>query len=134
MLNSKTEYNRSKVGRLTLGEEDRAKSGAENKDMGEEISTEGWERNKAKDRRTIELNGRVDLARGVARSIATKRGIGEDIEGAKRGKRKFPLLGEDWGESTDPQKIPNNEHSPTPKEDTAPQELQKIYMGGGSPS
>ena len=69
----------------------------------------------------------------MARSIAKKRGVGEDIGGAKRGRRKFPLLGEDWGESNDPQKIPNNEHSPTPKEDTAPPELQKIYNGGGPP-
>ena len=97
LLNSKAEYNRCKVSRLTLGEEDKPKKSLENGEQGEEDDVGDWERGKTRERRIEELSGRVDLKRGLAKSYAKKRGTGEEVGG--RSKRKYPLLGEDWGES-----------------------------------
>ena len=122
---SANRYNRCKVSRLTLGEEDKPKKSLENKEHGDEVDVGDWERRKTRDRRVEELSGgRVDFTRGLAKSYAKKRGTGEEVGG--RSKRKYPLLGEDWGENTtmyspsstlfpaEPPEVPNQK-PPSPK-------------------
>ena len=103
VLNSKAEYNRCKISRLTLGEEEqsRDKVGLEDANEKEEIIIKDWERIKLRSRRTDELQGRVDLGRGIARSPERKRG-GNSKESSssneavkKTKKRKYPIIGED---------------------------------------
>ena len=107
VLNSKAEYNRCKIGRLTIGEdvddENKFKKNIEKHGQDEEELEEGvgeeniktWERTKVLDRRLQEIQTSGSLRRGVSISPSRKR-TGE--EKASKKKRKFPLLGENWGE------------------------------------
>ena len=116
MLNSKSEYNRCKIGRLTIGddvdEERKFRKRAEQLGQDEEELEEGagekrmmdWERTRLVDRRLQEVQGSGTLRRGVSRSPARKR-RGE--ENTSKKKRKFPLLGENWGlEATEQPLLP----------------------------
>ena len=77
VLNSKTEFNRCRISRLTIGEEvrrdGRAKIARE-EEQGEDDQTVRWERGRAKDRRIQELTSTIDLERGIARTPPRKRG------------------------------------------------------------
>ena len=133
VLNSKSEYNRCQLGRLTLGEEksvstsistpnDRTlaptttpTSSAEGRieeEEQEDITSQevrNWESSRAKERRIQEIKDNIDLERGITKSPSRKRIQIQDNkdcgEGSKRRKRKFkyPILEEDWGEKEDDQ-------------------------------
>ena len=109
ILNSKGEYNRCRIGRLTVGDVGENKTKEGNKDHDEEEESRGadkvykdWESRKIMDRRAEELQGRVDLTRGLMVSPARKRrGEKDKLDSAKkRNTRKLqhPVLQEDWGE------------------------------------
>ena len=101
MLNSKTEFNRSKIGRLTIGDEEerRDRELRVQESIEEEEGLQGWERNKALDRRVRELSGRVDLEKGLRKSPARNRD-GDHTGERSTKKWKYPLLEENWGEET----------------------------------
>ena len=67
VLNRKAEHNRCKIGRLTIGDENKAEHNIENVIEEEQRTEEGdkeiqtWERTKINSKRTEELRGRVDL-------------------------------------------------------------------------
>ena len=94
VLNSKSEFNRCKLGRLTLGEGERkiistTKKNQAAKDTGEEEYKESntgvWERKKTQQRRLEEVRNVVDLERGLPRSPQRKR---ESQEGECQEERK----------------------------------------------
>ena len=108
VLNSKAEYNRCKIGRLTIGEgidkENKFKQIAEQSGQDEEEAEEGageeninnWERTRVVVRRIQEVQGAGTMRRGVTRSPSRKR-TGETAIPTPENKRKYPLLGENWG-------------------------------------
>ena len=107
ILNSKSEFNRCKIGRLTIGEEDKSpKDGAQPNlgDDGEgEEAVAAWERGRTQERRAMEVREMGTLNRGLALSPARKRGGGEEasisVSSKKRQKkRKYPILDVNWGE------------------------------------
>ena len=107
LLNSKAEFNRSKISRLTLGEEDILKS----KELQPALDEEGskpcseeeeqlqhWVEDRCMDRRTQELRSIKSFGRGVVKFPAKKR-IGEEHQSpptsGKKTKRRYSLLSED---------------------------------------
>ena len=120
VLNSKSEFNRSKIGRLTLGDE---KEQERSKDLARGEETEpyveegirNWEGERAQTRRIQELQGTINLERGVARSPPRKR-LGEETPERRKRKLKFPLLADKWGEEEQecpPPQVPPPPHTPT---------------------
>ena len=103
VLNSKAEFNRSKISRLTLGEEDKWKSTeSEGRDQDEgDGGVQDWVEGRVLDRRTQELRGTPWVERGLVKSPARKR-VGEEepdpSSSGKKSKYKYPLLEPDWGE------------------------------------
>ena len=112
VLNSKAEYNRCKISRLTLGED-----GAENKELekekeeqeqsGDESKTntsdsmENWERTKLTTRRTQEVAMSIDLGRGITTPPSRKR-LNKENKLQKPSKKKskklqHPVLSTYWG-------------------------------------
>ena len=86
VLNSKGEYNRCTIGRLTLGEEDNTTKdnllgrGEDEEVYGSEDNTKNWEKEKSDNRRIREVGQQLDLERGLAKTPARKRAsIGEDM-------------------------------------------------------
>ena len=139
VINSKGEYNRCKIGRLTLEnqegdhknlQEDRGlREVGENTRDGEKM-IEDWERSTILQKRVEELQGKVDLRRGVAKTTPSKRhGSGEQSPAKKKkSKWKYPLLDQDWGEDvitppTSPEKVPT---SPPPP--PTPPPLQNVII------
>ena len=123
VLNSKSEFNRSKISRLTLGEESekdkemRVEKGKEKEaETNKEPNTKirDWETERAKSRRIQELQTSINLERGVVRSPPRKR-MGEEETGRRPRKLKYPLLAETWGEEEQkcPPTIPPSTHSST---------------------
>ena len=116
LLNSKAEFNRSKISRLTLFDEEFLKKQEsreprpaldeeeQSKPCSEdEEQLQHWEEDRCMDRRTQELRSIKTFSRGVVKSPAKKR-IGEDNQpspaSVKKTKRRYSLLSEDWGEET----------------------------------
>ena len=121
ILNSKAEFNRCRIGRLTIGEDNKKGEEIDNMVESEQTEKDGdsgrWEREKIKNRRIQEVKESINLERGIVRSPPKKR-EGDPIKGRK--KFKYPLLGEDWGEeisinpsSQHPITKPNS-HTPPP--------------------
>ena len=78
ILNSKNEYNRARISRLTLNKDDQEQQQRKNKDQDQEYEdTQQWEKEKSGTRRVKELRGCIDLEEGVSRSPARKRIGGE---------------------------------------------------------
>ena len=124
MLNSKSEFNRCQLGRLTLGEEKSSNSPVlkdipsdtnpiltdkdaqedRNGDKEEEECTkeiEEWERKKADDKRMKEIKDNIDLGRGLPMSPSRKRAKEDNLDGGsnKKGRKlKYPVISRDWGE------------------------------------
>ena len=105
ILNSRSEFNRCQISRLTLGEdkykEDKWDSETMLEDKREEEETVNtWQSRRAQDRRTQEVRNVMD--RGVSRSPARKR-VEDDHSSSsttkKRKQWKHEVLGEDWGET-----------------------------------
>ena len=101
VLNSKDEFNRSRIRRLMIGDDKKPDPKIsireEEEDTTGNIAKEkGWEEERIQARRVQELRGAVNLERGVARSPPRKRG-GQDPSAGKNKKTKwkYPLLGED---------------------------------------
>ena len=107
ILNSKAEFNRCTIGRLTLGENKEEESKLRELLMVERNKlvtennreTESWEKERMQNRRVQEVQRVVNLGRGVVRSPGHKR-TGEDENNSAsnsgkkiRVKRKYPLLG-----------------------------------------
>ena len=121
LLNSKGEYNRCTLGRLTIGEvvednkEDNQISKLEEERRGAiEDNTKEWESSKLVKRRAEELLGRVDLTRGISRSPARKRLNKEREEEGSQKKKKnntrklqYPLIEDNWGEEK-PEEVPQS--------------------------
>ena len=111
LLNSKAEFNRSKISRLTLGDEEKrilrpgvppdlGEEGDE-KLQGECGEVQDWVEDRTKNRRAQEIRGVTSWERGLFRSPARKR-LGEEeppgpASPAKKPKQKYPLLALDWG-------------------------------------
>ena len=104
VLNSRSEYNRCKIGRLTLETEeeksrkDKEKFSQEEEELrGEDDRTQEWESNRIKNRRIQEC--RNTMGRGLTRSPGRKRqSLGEEerMSGRKKVKKwKHPVL-ESW--------------------------------------
>ena len=120
ILNSKSEFNRCKIGRLVIGEEDRTKNESDKRHLGEweggmcegESTSLTWERTRTKERRAMEVRDSGVLERGLAFSPARKRVMGEEFKtpgsSNKKQKRKYPLLEENWGEESE-----DSHHTPT---------------------
>ena len=151
VLNSKGEYNRCTVGRLTLNTEDRDnnKDGQRTKKEEEETNesedkVKHWVQERTNDRRIQEIGQSINLERGLARSPARKRmGEFEDkhstpSSGKKskgRTKWKYPLLGMDWGSVKQPspptlttttqKDAPTLSSSPTPHPPPTPSQTQQ---------
>ena len=89
VLNSKDEFNRSKIRRLVIGEErnqeQRQRTQEEEADIHEASREERrWEKDRAESRRVLEIRGEINLERGVAKSPPRKRtGSQEDPMQAK---------------------------------------------------
>ena len=105
VLNSKAEFNRCKISRLTLGEEDdEDKWRTIQEEYIEDESIGDWERTKATNRRTEELIRNIDVGRGVMTSPANKRLAMEDKQEQesttpkRTRKLKYPVLSTTWGE------------------------------------
>ena len=72
-----------------------------------------WEKTVIQARRIQEIRENVNLERGVARSPPRKkRGEHPDTQSGRKSKKKFPLLGEDWGEEE------STDQTPTPPSTT----------------
>ena len=101
ILNSKAEFNRCRIGRLTIGEEPKKEERMEpikETEQEEDRSVPLWEEGKAKDRRIKEVALTVDLERGVSRTIPRKRRGEEEKSRKNKAKLQYPLVGENWGE------------------------------------
>ena len=100
VLNSKSEFNQCKLGRLTLGEEEKqvissTRKNPHSMDPGsqEEGETETWERRKTQQKRIEDVRNTIDLERGMQRSPQRKRNgqaEGQDTEKRER-KLKFEV-------------------------------------------
>ena len=101
VLNSRSEYNRCKIGRLMLEtHEDKSKKDKNQLNMeeveqrGEKDGTQEWESDRSRNRRILEC--RETMGRGLVRSPGRKRqGLGkeEQMSGKKRSKKwKHPVL------------------------------------------
>ena len=130
VLNSKAEFNRCKIGRLTLGEEDKLRAEvpdtAESTSREEESGTKEWESRRAEERRAQELL-EVGVSRGLIQSPASKRlvqGVSQEEDSTspssvkKMKAWKHPILGEEWGSASPPPPSP-------PSSLTAPEKLQQ---------
>ena len=141
ILNSRAEFNRCKIGRLTIGEEEdetkwrkmeQTGVGEEEEDLDQnKRSIKAWEKNVTQERRTQELKSTGRLERGLLTPPARKR-LGEREDGADtmdsslesstskkvRKKFKYPLL-TNWGEEDTPPTPPSNIPH-TPLRPTAP--------------
>ena len=77
VLNSKTEFNRCRIGRLTLGENNekpsREQQVTETEELIDKLGTQEWERTKTHTRRVAEIQGEFNIERGLAKSPPTKR-------------------------------------------------------------
>ena len=115
VLNSKSEFNRCILGRLTIGEEEKSiisskgeknhaalsdtdKEGVEEDET--EKSTKLWERKKTDQKRIQEVKSMIDLERGISRTPQRKRESNEEEQSCKkRGRKlKYELLSDTWGE------------------------------------
>ena len=127
VLNSKAEFNRCTISRLTIGEEDRpSKTNKDPQGPGEEVGEEvegeqeiqEWVVERTTMRRAQEIMETDSLRRGVIRSPANKRlggMITEESSPAKKSKRKYPLLAANWGvEECEAQQPPLVETRPIP--------------------
>ena len=141
VLNSKSEFNRCILGRLTLGEEEKSiissiKEGKNHASLGEEDSIKemteeddqsikDWERTKTTQKRIQEVKT-IDLESGLPRSTLKKRDMiaGEPSPRKRVRKLKFELLSDTWGEE---------ERSKDDQEQNK-DDLGKIKEGGGVPS
>ena len=113
LLNSKAEFNRSKISRLTLGEEEKRimRPGAppalgEEEPQGESGEVQDWVEDRAKNRREQEIRSITSWERGLFRSPSRKR-LGEEkspgpASPAKKTKNKYPPLALDWGVEESP--------------------------------
>ena len=104
-LNSKCEFNRCKIGRLTLGDhpEDTFQGEIIRKDGQEEGSKDvrNWEDERLMTRRAQEVRNNLSMERGIVRSPSHKRLGEEDLTKKKRTKKRvYPLMEEDWGSTT----------------------------------
>ena len=117
VLNSKSEFNRCILGRLTLGEEEKSiissiKDGKNHANLGEDDSIkekemteeddqsiEDWKKTKTTQKRIQEVKT-IDLERGLPRSTQKKRDMigGEPGPRKRVRKLKFELLSDAWGE------------------------------------
>ena len=110
VLNSRGEYNRCCIGRLTLGEDNKKQNNDQNwkgtnrKEAEDNIRV--WEKEKVVSRRAVEIGYNINLEKGLAISPARKRVettedcISTTPSSSKKQKttrRKYPLLEEDWG-------------------------------------
>ena len=144
VLNSKGEYNRCTIGRLTISE-DKAKEVKEpEKDKETEDRIATWEKMRTKDRRTEEVAHSLNMERGLARTPSRKRtevGVDKDYVSSpskkKRTQRKYPLIGQNWGLGVDtPSKVNlvNTITSPTlepaPLEEPPPPPPPLLEPGG----
>ena len=119
VLNSKGEYNRCKISRLTLGEEN--KDGHQpvmvNEEEGdqskEESSVRNWEKGRAEIRRAHEVREVINLEKGLVRSPARKRcgdqptiqensTTTDSSKKRRKVKLKYPVMKEDWGMEIEP--------------------------------
>ena len=107
VLNSKSEFNRCQLGRLTLEKEQKPVDPVA---IEEECEVEcleeqrAWERNKSLTKRVEEVRSEGVLDRGLARSPPTKgrRKADSKDDGGGRSKRlKHPVMEDDWGERKD---------------------------------
>ena len=96
VLNSKSEFSRCKISRLSLEQLDRdEEQGGFGKGLGEEL-TKDWTTHLLEKRDGVDRDSRQKLGR-VQSSISIKR-IGEDQVAPRRvKKRRYELLGEEWG-------------------------------------
>ena len=96
VLNSKSEFSRCKISRLSLEQLDRdEEQGGFGKGLGEEL-TKDWTTHLLEKRDGVDRDNRQNLGR-VQSSISIKR-IGEDQVAPRRvKKRRYELLGEEWG-------------------------------------
>ena len=118
VLNSKSEFNRCKLGRLTLGEEEKKAISSTKKNhqaaapvCQEEEETDTWERSKAQEKRIEEVRSTIDLERGIAKSAQKKRTEHQEdgLESKKRARKlRFEVLG-DWGEEGGRDTIENSQ-------------------------
>ena len=137
VLNSKGEYNRCTIGRLTLGEEDKSDKMSELRTRNEEEELNDrednvtlWEQERTNIRRVQEIGQQIDLERGIAKSPARKRtgeyntttpSSGKRLKG--RTKLKYPLLGLEWGLEDQPPALsppPTDTNPPPPPIPTTP--------------
>ena len=119
LLNSKAEFNRSKISRLTLGEDEKRIMRPEiPPDLGEEEGdqpgdsggVQDWAEDRSKDRRAQEIRSITSWERGLFKSPARKR-LGEEelprpASPAKKSKWKYPPLALAWGEEESPSVSP----------------------------
>ena len=111
ILNSKAEFNRCTIGRLTLGENNTADEERILRERLEDMKStenklirehEGWERSRIQARRVQELQSTVNLARGLVRSPGRKRMCEAENNPSttpttlRKVKRKYPLLEDNW--------------------------------------
>ena len=118
ILNSKTEFNRCKIGRLTIGEESRKEEGVElskENEQEEDRSATLWEEGRAKNRRIQEVAQNLNLERGISKSVPKKREGEEEKTRKNKAKLQYPLLGEDWGEEETVSRRQSPEMTPLPK-------------------
>ena len=106
VLNSKSEFNRCQLGRLTLEKEQKPADPVVMEEEGDKASLEEqrvWERGKSMTRRVEEVISEGVLDRGLARSPPTKgRRMADTKDGGGRSKKlKHPVLEDDWGEIKD---------------------------------
>ena len=132
VLNSKAEFNRSKISRLTLGEEEEDKWNMVEETTTEDVCTEDWERSKANSRRAEELVRNIDVGRGVTTSPANKRmskeGTQESTKAKRTRKLQYPVLSETLGEeekvtetiTTIPVSEPSQRPHPSPSRPSTP--------------
>ena len=128
VLNSKGEYNRCKIGRLTLGEDwkDKVVQREEVGDQSEEDKlVKEWEKERTGLRRAQEIRSAGNLGRGLVMSPSRKRTSRDGnhttnptnpttpgdkptyptkTTATKRRKLKYPVLEGDWGIETNPSK------------------------------
>ena len=136
VLNSKSEYNRCKISRLTLGEDnmvkDKMKASQAEKEDGDaetEDRVRKWTQQRTVLRRADEVGQTLNLERGLVRSPAQKRteNLDEDnnttpSSGRKKSrttKRKYPLLDSNWGlggedKQPPPSSLESSPHHPPP--------------------
>ena len=118
VLNSKSEFNRCQLGRLTLGEEKSSNSTiikdtppntnynpilTDQREEESDREIEEWKKKKTADRRMMEIKDNIDLGRGLPMSPSTKRIRVDNLEsdGKKGRKLKYPVISKDWGEQSE---------------------------------